>query len=261
MRKSVLAMAAVAAMSAAGAANASFFQIRDASYSIAGTPTVLGNFVMDSALVGSVINTAGATDVTVGGSASTVSGLNSTAVSDIISSIGANASANARMTYFSMYDSVANKGYFGFVFENNATARNLNVSMGNADLATGGVFTNFNGTVSPAAHSEFSGSTFQSVFGAFGQSQLAANATYIAIFAGVPVGTEIGAGTVSDLAFDLQYLNWTGTAWNALHSATGVTSSSLNYATYSIPVPAPMLLAGAGLIGAAALRRRMVKKA
>ena len=256
MRKSVLAMAAVAAMGAAGAANASFFQIRDASYSLGGTPTVLGNFVMDSALVGSVINTAGATDVTVGGSASTVSELNNAAVGDIITSIGANGSGNARMTYFSMYDSVANRGYFGFVFENNATARDLTVSMGNANLATGGVFTNYDGS-----NSGFGGGTFQSVFGLFGQPQLAANATYIAIFAGVPVGTEIGAGTVSDQAFSLQYLDWTGTGWNALHSAEGVTSSSLNYATYSIPVPAPMLLAGAGLIGAAALRRRMVKKA
>ena len=62
-------------------------------------------------------------------------------------------------------------------------------------------------------------------------------------------------------AFAISYLNWGGSGYSEVASAGTATSSGLNTALYAVPVPAPALLAGAGLVGAAALRRRMAKKA
>ena len=257
MKKSMIA-AAVVATAFAATANAGWFQIRDASYNSGGSSTVLGDFQMNAGSLSGVLSSAGVTNVTTG-SASNIYNLNQTAVDDIVAAVGGGFSpaGNARLTYFGMEASASGPGYFGFLFQNNTTARDLSVVMASANLAAGGVYTNFD---TQSFGFSGGGTTFQTLFG--GPSpQLAANGVYVAIFAGMPVGTELGAGTTSDNNFDLRYLEFDGSNWATIQSGSNVNSSSLNYATYAIPVPAPALLAGAGLVGAAALRRRMAKKA
>jgi hypothetical protein len=97
-----------------------------------------------------------------------------------------------------------------------------------------------------------------------GDFAVAANTTLVVLFGGLNVGSGFSMNisrTAGAANFSIDYLNFDGSNYVSLAGASGATASGLNIATYSIPVPAPALLAGAGLVGAAALRRRMAKKA
>jgi hypothetical protein len=251
MKKSMILAAAVVAAGLGASANATFFSIVDAGSNGNGQ---LGNFTLQTNTVASVM-TGGGTDITSAGSG--VRALDGTAVNDIVSMVNGALGAvtsTPRLTYFGMNNG-GSDGYFAVVFQNNGTARDWSVNIGQAASASKGVFTN------EGAASAIGTGAFLTNMGVFGNPQLAANGVYVAIFAGMGVGAEIGGSNLSDTNFDVHYLDFNGSAYASTASIGGAANSNINAATYSIPVPAPALLAGAGLVGAAAIRRRMAKKA
>jgi hypothetical protein len=252
MKKSMILAAAVVAAGLGASANATYFRIVDAGSNGGGQ---LGNFNLNTNTVASVITTAGATDITSAGSG--VRNLNAIAVADIVSMVNGALGAvtsTPRLTYFGMNQGAAN-GYFAVVFQNDGTARDWSVNIGQAASAGNGVFTNEDSS------SFINGGAFNTVMGSLGNPQVAANGVYVAIFAGMAVGSEIGGSNLSDTNFDIHYLNFNSGSYGSYASAGNAANSNINAATFQVPVPAPALLAGAGLVGAAAIRRRMAKKA
>jgi len=246
MKKSMIA-AAVVATAFAASANAGYFQIAGASYNPGSTPLVPGNFAMNTSTTDFSLNSSGTANV-----------VNSLNAADVTALGGISAAADT-VTYFSYRDS-SGLGYFGVII-NSTVTRTMNIAMlsNNGDGASGGtkgVLTN----ASAGASQSVSGGTFLDSGVSIGIGK-----TFY-VFGGLSNGDGFN-GSVSrtgstGATFGIAYLSWNGTGWTTMASlASGASGSSISVASYVVPVPAPALLAGAGLVGAAALRRRMAKKA
>lgn len=262
MRKSVLGIAAVAAMGLAGAANAGWFTIQTATTVGATLTTPTGSYTSGNAsaafnLGAGTVADAGATGVSFGsGTALTTSVLGAGDTSAIAAAVGATA---GQLTYFGFDTGGGAPAFFGFIYQTAGAGEQFSWNFSNASSANvaNGVFASadLGYTGGTGVGNGWSGNSF---FGSV--TSTGAGEIYLGIFAGMQADDFIGGANVSDTTFDVRYLSHDGTNWTVAASANGATSSNLNVATYNIPVPAPVLLAGAGLIGAAALRRRMVKK-
>jgi hypothetical protein len=246
MKKSMIA-AAVVATAFAASANAGYFQIAGASYNPGSTPLVPGNFAMETSSTDFSANTTG-------------TGPNSIAAlaaADVTALGGITAAANT-ITYFSYADS-AGRGYFGIII-NTSITRVLTVSMtynagDGAAGGTKGVLTN-----APISGEYLNGGTF------IDTNQTVTSGKTFYVFGGLSTGSafngSVSNGTGETGNFGIAYLSWNGSSWTTMASlGSGATGSAISVASYAVPVPAPALLAGAGLIGAAAIRRRMSKKA
>jgi len=247
MRKSMI-VAAVAATVIGSAANAAFFSIAGASYNPGSIALVPGAFNMANSTTDFSANTTGA--------ANTISVLNA---ADITALNGISTSADT-VTYFSYQDG-GGLGYFGVII-NTSVTRVLDVNF----LGSGG-----NGATGGTKGAMWSETSVTGSVSATGEN-LIINAesfsagTHYIVFGGLSVNSGFTGAVVNDSTetgnFGIAYLSWNGASWSTMASlASGATGSSVSVATYSVPVPAPALLAGAGLVGAAALRRRMAKKA
>jgi len=244
MKKSMIA-AAVVATAFAASANAGYFVIANSAYTpTGGTPQSLSVPDLDAGTM------AAGGGLTYTGSAGGTVSLSNTDANTIATAVGNGNIANltnGTIYYFGFEASASGPGYFGFLFMGNGA--DIDFTVANAHRATLGVHSNM-GT------SGFLGNTYGG-----DQNTTTAGQAYVAIFAGLGVNQVLGGSTVSDTNFNVSYLSFDGSNWNSVASATNVESSTLNTAMYAVPVPAPALLAGAGLIGAAAVRRRMAKKA
>lgn len=250
MRKSMIATAVVATTALAASANAGFWNISGANY-VNGTTT---NLSISSMANGSYAGISG-----FGGSANTQTALSAGDVSTILTGVGITL-ANNTLTYFG-FDG-GSLGYFGIAFKN-TTANSYFFNMqGGSQAASGtqGVLTTHSGQVGGGQWANNFGSPFN----------VAAGSTLLVVFGGLGVGTSFqfqaesmlsSTGGTGGAAFAIDYLTFNGSAYASSVSASTATASGLNTALYQVPVPAPALLAGAGLVGAAALRRRMAKKA
>jgi len=165
--------------------------------------------------------------------------------------------------YFGYTDSSTGLGYFGFTYTAGGAGQTLNVNWTGSN-PTGG-FYSAEGTIGGT-------SSVTSTYGTYGTNQysstalpLGGNDTIYGVFAGMTATSTVQGNISSTVnrAFNVAYLTWTGSNWavSGSGSASGTSNHFLAVSTYSVPVPAPALLAGAGLVGAAALRRRMAKKA
>jgi len=165
--------------------------------------------------------------------------------------------------YFGYTDSSTGLGYFGFTYTAGGAGQTLNVNWTGSN-PTGG-FYSAEGTIGGA-------NSVTSTYGSYGSNQYSSTALSLGsgdslygVFAGMTATSTVQGNIASTVGtnFNVAYLTWTGSAWTV--SGSGSTSGTSNHflavSTYSVPVPAPALLAGAGLVGAAALRRRMAKKA
>lgn len=249
MRKSMIATAVVATAGLAASANAGFWSISGANYTNGGNINLPVNRVDNQ--VSTYVST------TFSGSAGTETALNSTDVTGVLTSLGVTL-ANNTLTYFGFEGSSAGPGFFGIAFKNTSgSAFYLNMQAGSQSAGgSEGVLTTHTGTIGGFGSSWSSAATVTS------------GTTMLIMFGGLNVGVSFDFQTQSltstggqGAAFAIEYLDWDGSAYAQLASAGTATASGLNAALYQIPVPAPALLAGAGLVGAAALRRRMVKKA
>ncbi len=250
MKKSMIATAVVATAGLAASANAGYWSITGANYVNGGSSNIAVSSLENQ------VNTY--VSSTFSGSALSQTTLSSTGVTNSLTNLNVTLAANT-LTYFGFEDSAAGPGYFGIAFKNTSgSSYYLNMTAGSqAANGTEGVLTSHSGTIIGAS------------WGA--SATVLNNSTFLVMFGGLSVGTSFQFQTESmqsdgvssgGAAFGVSYLNWGGTgAYSEVASAGSATSSGLNTALYAVPVPAPALLAGAGLVGAAALRRRMAKKA
>jgi len=252
MKKSMLA-ATVVATAFAASANAGWFTISSASSNGTGTLPTTGSTL---AVATTAISQPG-TDTNV---------LMSQAdAASVFSAIGGGSLASDTIHYFGMETTAGGPGFFGFLFKASQTI-SLNVNL----------FNNFGSSAGSGVLTAVSTDNFGTIAGQWGTyasgqfsstSPITINAgeEVFAIFGNLAAGAEV-SGSISRNAgnlanFGVNYLSFNGSNYVSAGSATGATASNLNIAAYAVPVPAPALLAGAGLVGAAALRRRMAKKA
>ena len=248
MKKSMFATAVVAAVGLAATANANWFQIQSASVVGTSLTTPTGTYTSGNSsgtfnITASNVAQAGASGVSFTGTSGNAYVLSQANANAIVTAIGL--TGNGSLAYFGFDSNGATPAYFGIAFIGHGGT--VDWTMGNANIASLGVYSSF--------ASQFGGNTWETAGAGIATT---AGVNYVAIFAGVSAGTQMGGGQVSDSSINVNYLTYSG-GWSAVATATGATSSSLNYATYQVPVPAPVLLAGAGLLGAAAVRRRFAK--
>jgi len=245
MRKSMIATAVVATAGLAASANAGYFQVTGAAMD-------------DVAISGGSFNLQAPANS--GWAASGVAeSVTPMSVGNIASlgTIGLTGSlANNTFTYFSF--NAGGLGYFGAAFKNTSGAAvSFDVNFSRLNQASEGV--DVAGATSNGTYSSGSG------LGTWANSTLTVNNgnTFLVVFGGLTVNNSPPIQGVVNFqaATNVAYLNNTGgTNWSNAATANGLTSN-MQFAVYQVPVPAPVLLAGAGLVGAAALRRRMAKKA
>jgi hypothetical protein len=249
MRKSMIATAVVATAGLAASANAGYWSLSGANYTNGGTNNLSISSVDNQ--VSTYVST------TFAGSASTQTTLTSGDVTNTLTALGVTLSNNT-LTYFGWEDTSAGPGYFGIAFKNTSGSNYFLSLQAGSQAAAGseGVLTTHSGTIGGFGSAWSSSAT------------VATGTTMLIMFGGLSSGTSFdfqaqsltSSGGVGG-AFAIQYLDWNGAAYAVSASAATATASGLNAALYQVPVPAPALLAGAGLVGAAALRRRMSKKA
>jgi len=256
MRKSAIAIVAVAAMGVAGAANAGYWEVTGANYangsnfdigsgpsSTLGGPTMtLTNGVHDSSALGG----------------SPLSFDPVAATGTVLTGLGITL-ANNTLTYFGFDQTSTGPGSFGVAFK--AVGGNIRLGFNAGANAS-------NGDQGVLANMPVVAGSLNTFGGAFmGTFDVASGSTLVVVFGGLASGGQFSLnvtrasspGSMSN--FEISYLSFSGGSYTQVGSATNATASGLNIGTYAIPVPAPALLAGAGLVGAAALRRRMAKKA
>lgn len=243
MRKTVLAGAAVAALGMVGSANAAYWHITGANYNNGSNVNIgpVGGLTMN----GMAYDASG-----LGGASNTFT--SNAATTTVLGALSITL-ANDTLTYFG-FDQPGSLGSFGIAFKATSNINLLFSGGPDASRGTQGVLANQATNSSPS----LAGGGF------LGDFTVASGTTLVVLFGGLSVGSGFSMNisrTLGAANFAIDYLNFDSTNYVSMLSATGATSSGLNIATYSIPVPAPALLAGAGLVGAAALRRRMAKKA
>jgi len=249
MKKSMIATAVAATAGLAASANAGYWTISGANYVNGGT-----NNIAVSSLENQV-NTWVSSNLPGSALAETI--LSTTGVNNSLTNLNVTLADNT-LTYFGFEDAASGPGFFGIALKNTSgSAYYLNKTAGSqAANGSEGVITSHSGTIV--------GSSWAS------SATIADGETMLVMFGGLNAGQSFQFQTESMLsdgvssggaAFAVSYLNWNGSAYSEVASAATATSSGLNTALYAVPVPAPALLAGAGLVGAAALRRRMAKKA
>jgi hypothetical protein len=245
MKKSLIGLGVIAAMAVGGAANASYWTITNAQIDDGTTTQSVGGgtFTLGAAALGGWVG---------GGAAEqsqALAGANLTAVTGLIGS----SLADNTLTYFSFYS--GSLGYFGVAFKNThaTSAKVLDFDFTRLNQATEGVYvagaTN-NGTYNPS-----------SAGGRFSFDAITVNAgstLYVVMGGFVDQNNPSLQGTVNfNEATAVSYLSYNGGSYTSTASASGALTSNMQFAVFTIPVPAPALLAGLGLAGALALRRRM----
>jgi len=238
MKKSLMSLGVVAAMAVGGAANAAFWSITNAQ--IGASPVTGG----PSFTIGAAANTSwvGGGDA---GERNTLDGANLASVQALFTP-----AANT-LTYFSFYKNSV--GFFGVAYSN-TTAGNvgLMVDFTGLNQATEGVYV-AGGT----------GGTYDANFGLgkfSGGVTVAAGETLYIVLGGFADqnNPDLQGNVQFNSATAVSYLsyNHAGGVYSQVASGNGLTSN-MQFAVFTIPVPAPALLAGLGLAGALALRRRM----
>ena len=242
MKKSLIGLGVVAAMAVGGAANAGYFNIQ-------GGQAPIGDDTFSGLIQTGTNASIGALDV----SALTGSGLNSAGISQVEANGVATAmgiSANGTLAYFGVKD--GDKGYFGVMFIGNGS--NFLLGINNASPPGKGVYSSSG--VGGFGSETLSGGTYTWNNGA----PTVNGQVYLWLFTELDHQASIGGnGNAFDSDLTVKYMTFSGGAWSSANTAgpAGISSSALNIATFIVPVPAPALLAGLGLAGALALRRRM----
>ena len=242
MKKSLIGLGVIAAMAVGGAANAGYFNIQDGEAPV-GTGTFTG-----------LIQTGTSASVGVTMSTLTLSGINSLAQpsADNVATalLGSGfASQTGTLVYFGVKEN--DLGYFGVLFIGHGASFSLSVQ--NASPPGNGVYRS-EGPTFPAGESlnPTSGDYFWS------RTVAGSGQAYLWLFTELDHKATIGGDAQAyDSSMTVQYMTYSGGSWSIADSRSGVASSALNMATFIVPVPAPALLAGLGLAGALALRRRM----
>ena len=239
MKKSLIGLGVIAALAVGGAANAGAFLITGGQAPI-GTPT------FSSEMLTGTSASAGLNMASLTGSGLQAGVLTQGNADSVATALGVTGQ-NASLTYFGVKD--GDKGYFGVLFIGHGGSFQLN--MQNSSPPSEGVYSTGNG-------SGFKTETLVSGTYTYNEGSTVAGQAYLFIFTQLDHQASIGGnGWANDSNMTVRYMTYSGGSWSAAHTTPNVASSALNMATFIVPVPAPALLAGLGLAGALALRRRM----
>lgn len=243
MRKTLMAIGAVGAMALAGAANAWSWDISGAT--AGGSDPAGGAFTMRLP-----VNDYFSSTFTAVGNPEGTANLNQLHATNILSNLGVGLAVDT-LTYFGWVDSQG-RGYLGVAYLN-AKGSTFDAFLAGNNWAGGerGLYsTNALGLVGD---------------GSAGSISINSGRTFLMVMGGYPKNSPEVTLNFNSFSgdFGVQYLsqvNGSG-AWSTVASGTATESegSGMNTATYVIPVPAPVMLAGAGLIGGLAIRRRMAR--
>lgn len=241
MRKTLMALGAVGAMAVAGAANAWSWDIGGAT---AGSEAPGGGaFSMRLP-----VNDYFSSTFTAFGNPQVAANLNQLHAGNILSNLGVTLAVDT-LTYFGWVDS-QNRAYMAVAFNNekgsdfSATLVGNNWSAGDNGLYS----TNKVDLVGPSSIANIS---------------IVSGRTFLMVMGGYPDGSpQITMNFESPSPeFGVQYLSRVNgsASWSVIASgtATNLKGSGMNVATYVVPVPAPVMLAGLGLAGGLVLRRRL----
>ena len=243
MKKSLIGLGVIAAMAVGGAANAGTFSITGGQVFGLNPGTFTGTMTAGDG--GSVGLDLGAL------SGAGLQGFAAGTAATVRTNLGLDgASNNGSLTYFSLAHN--GKGYFGIMFIGNAN--NFYLTVENAVPPSVGVYRE-----TPTSSTESLSSGTYNYSATLGNN-MGVGVAYLWLFTQIPdMGALGGDASAQDGNFTIRYMTYTGSGWGVVTGGefTGASGSLLNVATFIVPVPAPALLAGLGLAGALALRRRM----
>ncbi len=260
--KTGIVIATVVAGSIAGSASAGLWNVANAAAN--GTPSPPNPFVVND--VASVALNDGTNNINLSANAANNVVQNVALESQLFTNASGalNASAGtALLSFFGLHNTNDGLDYFGFVLDNQSGA-SLSLNLSSSFFTTGSngaissntnVLTAFNDPVYGPGHfvdTTLGGTTSFSV----GNGQ----ADYF-LFAGVGIGDVVAMGGAVAPSNAIVTVQWLTTNWAVAYSDTttglGGANVELGLVTNNVPVPAPVLLGGAGLLGAIAARRRM----
>jgi hypothetical protein len=256
--KTGIVIATVVAGSIAGSASAGLWNVANAAAN--GTPSPPNPFVVNDvaslALADSIPN-----NINLSGNAANnvVQNANLTSVLLGLGGGAMSASAgNALISFFGLHNTNDGLDYFGFVLDNQTgSAVTLNLTSAFFTTGTNGAISNNANTMSAFVDPTYgAGYTVDTT----GFSVGAGSADYF-LFAGVGIGDVVAMGGAVSPNSSIVAVQWLTTNYAVAYSDTttgvGGASVELGLVTNNVPVPAPVLLGGAGLLGAIAARRRM----
>ena len=194
-----------------------------------------------------------------GGNPQGAANLSQTDATNILGNLGVVLASNT-LTYFGFYQ--GSYGYFGVAFKNTTGSQiTFDTTFSRTNQALKGVQVAGSSTLGTYSSVGNGGNGTWS-----GLMTVAAGDTFYAVvggFAGYIPMTFALSGVVDfgGVSRGVQYLShnvYAPGTYTVAGSGNGFTSN-MQFAMFNIPVPAPALLAAAGLVGAAVVRRRMVK--
>lgn len=240
-----------------------------AAHASAGASWNITGARVDTTGLGNLANVTGGPDLTIGarlsagwdnsyGAAQTVQAMSATNIA-AVAALGLPLASNT-LSYFGFYQ--GSLGYFGIAFKNDTgSAISFDANFSRTNQALKGVQVAGN---SAANNGNYDGAGNLGNGTWSGLMTVAAGDTFYAVIGGfagnfpMPLALS-GVVDFGGVSRSVQYLSHDRFApgtYDVAGSGSGFTSN-MQFAVFNIPVPAPALLAAAGLVGAAAVRRRM----
>jgi hypothetical protein len=255
--KTGIVIATVVAGSIAGSASAGLWNVANAAAN--GTPSPPNPFVVND--VASVALNDGTNNINLSANAANNVVQNVALESQLFTNASGalNASAGtALLSFFGLHNTNDGLDYFGFVLDNQTgSAVTLNLTSAFFTTGSNGAISNNANTMSAFVDPTYgAGYTVDTT----GFSVGAGSADYF-LFAGVGIGDVVAMGGAVSPNSSIVAVQWLTTNYAVAYSDTttgvGGANVELGLVTNNVPVPAPVLLGGAGLLGAIAARRRM----
>jgi len=250
--KTGIVIATVVATSLAGTASAGLWNVANAAAN--GSPSPPNPFTVND--VASIALNDGVGNINMSANAANTVVQNSNLTSVLLGLGGGAMSASAGtalISFFGLHNTNDGLDYFGFVLDNQTgSAVSLNLTSAFYTSGANGAISNNANTMSVSG----SGYTVDTT----GFSVGAGSADYF-LFAGVGIGDQVAMGGSVSPNSSIVAVQWLTTNYAVAYSDTttgvGGANIELGLVTNNVPVPAPLLLGGAGLAGAMAVRRRM----
>lgn len=250
--KTGIVIATVVATSLAGTASAGLWNVANAAAN--GSPSPPNPFTVND--VASIALNDGVGNINMSANAANTVVQNANLTSVLLGLGGGAMSASAGtalISFFGLHNTNDGLDYFGFVFDNQTgSAITLNLTSAFYTSGSNGAISNNANTMTASG----SGYTVDTT----GFSVGAGSADYF-LFAGVGIGDQVAMGGSVAPNSSIVTVNWLTTnyavAFSDVTTGIGGANIELGLVTNNVPVPAPLLLGGAGLAGAMAVRRRM----
>lgn len=260
--KTGIVIATVVATSLAGTASAGLWNVANAAAN--GSPSPPNPFTVNDVAsialndgVGNIIMSANAANNVV----------QNVALESVLLGLGGGAmsasAGTALISFFGIHNTNDGLDYFGFVIDNQtSSSMSLNLSSSFFTTGSNGAISSNTNVLSAFNDPVYGPGYFVDTFlgGTTTFSVGVGQADYF-LFAGVGYGDVVAMGGAVAPSNAIATVQWLTTNYAVAYSDTttglGGANVELGLVTNNVPVPAPLLLGGAGLAGAMAVRRRM----